>query len=883
MSTLKLFRVAFVSFVVFCASCLTSVVSAEVNVDLPESLLEDRDVERSATELVSPTNRDDEGEKDSDKLKRSEANGVRYASLSVSSRAKEPNFKGLNNKSDNALELDDVQEFLSDSDESEVDATYEEDLAAEASEEIETAEDAATNDFQAIIDECFYALDPYSSLFIEHPATSEWTDGVLALIEEFYQTAESEPERARLVVKAFRSKISQVDALKNRLASFDFRRKTAAQSTDGETEVPRLVSRYTPSQRQALLESFRNALERRAHIWLRAVDYFEAKANDELTLAKEPTSTQLVKIIQRTEEVQKFFGDSSNGRSWRSSFDVDAVLNDARRLLAAYSNDFEPIGDQATFVTEEDSKKASALERARLARFLRDRLNSVAYKIEKTPMTSEQRKIFSTPSLAAWTSLVGSFACDQTEGSAALYEFERYENVGSGRSARSLQQVALRMATSKSSVCREFGRCIESVYDNPNIKTYVSEALINRLLPIRDPEFDVVQETILNNPVAGSRRVDTEASIKLTPDPERLLMTLNVHGRVFASTSSEFMSARLHNQSYATYAGAKLIEWRDSGIVYSPARVNADSAVRLEGVETEIDFVPLVGDVAREVMRSQYESKQEAIRSQTKIRVAQEARERIDKEANERFDAVNARLRDNFFKNMSNLGLSLKTQRSRTTEDWLLASLRFGSDFSLGCQSPEPPTLSGAFADFKFHESAVNSFLAQLDLAGRTLTPRETLDYLADKLNKPRLRDIEIADSKLSFTFADEDPVVVRFFEDRVFLRLTFNELTLGKSTWNDVEVSVSYKPTVSDDGTPTFERDGMIELYGPTNIRAQIPLRAVFTKLFPPKKSFDVDPEILKTDERFAGLGLGLCRVSRGWFAISVVKRERTFDDDLP
>jgi hypothetical protein len=52
-----------------------------------------------------------------------------------------------------------------------------------------------------------------------------------------------------------------------------------------------------------------------------------------------------------------------------------------------------------------------------------------------------------------------------------------------------------------------------------------------------------------------------------------------------------------------------------------------------------------------------------------------------------------------------------------------------------------------------------------------------------------------------------------------------------------------------------------------------QIPIRAVFAKIFPAQKSLDLRAELLNRDERFAGLALGLCRVSRGWFAISVVK----------
>ena len=486
---------------------------------------------------------------------------------------------------------------------------------------------------------------------------------------------------------------------------------------------------------------------------------------------------------------------------------MDLLAEDVASVLELQTGTFEPsnaglgFGDAAEFAdssagTKTPSKRELvAKERARRARFLRDRLNSIARKIEKTPMTPEQRQVFNRPAVASWAEIARSRACDPASAKTLLSEFERYENVGGGQSGRALQHWALRMSTSKSEVCRRVGRAIDVLYDNPNVKAYVSEALINRMLPIKDPEFGVVQERILNNPVAGSRRVDTTVSIELIPDPNRLLMNLTVNGRVSTKTSSEVLAAKLRNQSYANYVGKKTLEWRDYGIAYSPANVAANAVNRLDAVETDVDFVPLAGGIAREVARAQYESRQEEIRAEMRARVTKEARERIDAEANERFDALNERLRDNFFARLSKLGLSLKTQRSKTTDDWLLASLRLGSDYSLGCQSTEPPTLDGAFADFKIHESAINAYLTQLDLAGRELTPRETLDYLATKLDRPALRRIKLEENDLRFTFAKVDPIVVRFFEDQVRLKLRFERMALGKTEWSvlhDIESAVT-------------------------------------------------------------------------------------------
>ena len=64
-----------------------------------------------------------------------------------------------------------------------------------------------------------------------------------------------------------------------------------------------------------------------------------------------------------------------------------------------------------------------------------------------------------------------------------------------------------------------------------------------------------------------------------------------------------------------------------------------------------------------------------------------------------------------------------------------------------------------------------------------------------------------------------------------------------------------------------------MIGISGPMNIRAQIPLRGLFSKIFAPETRVALRPKVFDRDERFAGLSTGLCRISDGWFAVSVTE----------
>lgn len=815
-------------------------------------------------------------------------NSSAYSSELVNAGSQNANGKGQ------TLDLNDVEEYAREGEP--YDDTQDDALNEGAI--VENAEEEEYDDAPTVSDECFIALDPYTSLFIDYAPTYAWTESILQDVESILETLAESPSQTRTFIDELARKLEDADAIKEKLTAADAQEKSQRNPWASQEDAPLLSSRYTLAQRVELLDAFKNAMERRVFLWDRAADYFEARERGELLIPDPFDVDEMKLLLSSTLEVRKFFGDSANGQSWRSSFDVDALVKELEQALELPAQE----RGAATALRRINSKNARdgylreyaqssvadryldamsvpvdaskiEFERERRLRFLQDRINAIAYKIEKTPMTESQRALFKKPILASWASLILGMAADAANGEALLFAFEHYENVAGSQAGRSLQQLALRMTTSQSEVCRLYGRAVDVIYDNPNVKAYVSEALINRLLPVRDPEFAVVQETILNNPVVGQRRVDTQVSIKLRSDPERLLMDLNIAGRVHANTSSAVFSAKLHNESYANYRGRKTLEWRDTGVAYSPAVVTAASSNRLNAVETGVDFVPLVGDLARGLTRSQYQSQQTAIEAESEAKIVRETRARFDQESNERFDALNAQLRNGFFKNMANLGLSLKTQRSRTTEDWLLASMRFGTDYALGCQSTEPPTLQGAFADVKIHESSVNSFLGQLDLGGRKMTPRETLDFIADRLNKPRLKNVEIEDSELSYTFAKADPVTVRFFEDRVCVVLRFDEMTLGKKSWENIEVQAAYRPTLSEEDHPTLVRDGAIELYGPTSVMEQIPIRTVFSKIFQAQRPLELRVAAMAQDERFAGLAIGLCRVSRGWFAISIIK----------
>ncbi|MBR5626217.1 MAG: hypothetical protein IKW74_01190, partial [Thermoguttaceae bacterium] len=289
----------------------------------------------------------------------------------------------------------------------------------------------------------------------------------------------------------------------------------SGENDSAESGLPALIARYNLASRLELVDVLRIALDRRIYLWSLAVDYYEAKRNGILVPHHEFTTGELLLLQRQTEEVRNFFGISATGQGWRDVFEVDLLYADIERILKRMKQGdvaFRPVSVN----TEEDNGEVfSGSDLKHEWECLNGRINTICYKVSVTPMTVDQKKVFVREPMIGWVQTLQCFTSDRLVGNDLLREFEIYERTGGGMTGVRLYQDGMQMKHSPSPVCRKFGEAIEIIYDNPNLKVYISEMLINRLLPIRDPEFDVVQETVLNNPVAGRRRTDTQVFIKL--------------------------------------------------------------------------------------------------------------------------------------------------------------------------------------------------------------------------------------------------------------------------------------------------------------------------------------------------------------------------------
>ena len=211
--------------------------------------------------------------------------------------------------------------------------------------------------------------------------------------------------------------------------------------------------------------------------------------------------------------------------------------------------------------------------------------------------------------------------------------------------ARALAKDCLHLEISSREEHRELADRLEAHYRNANFRIAVTETLLNRLMPERDPEYAVVRDTVLDTPVRGKSMTSTEVAVRMLPDPNRVRMALEVTGQVESLTRSTSGPVTFYNGSDSTYVASKPMEVDLRGIRLWPAEVKVYNNTRLRGMATDFDGVPLVGSLVQEVARDQHERKREAAEDEIKQKVASKAKQRIDSESDARLTKVTERFR----------------------------------------------------------------------------------------------------------------------------------------------------------------------------------------------------------------------------------------------
>lgn len=585
------------------------------------------------------------------------------------------------------------------------------------------------------------------------------------------------------------------------------------------------------------------SLRRRVDIWQRVLP------PSSLAMRRQPVDLDRVRLALA--DVDAAIRDSEHGRRWREYLLIDA-LRQASDVAAG----------------------TEARRRTELARCVLGRVAS-------SSLTEPQSRFLESEPLARFADELRRMAAAEPDPAALLAALERYEQTGESADARRLADECLWLGLRPDDpLYSDLQQHLAMHYRNANLRVELSESLLNRLMPERLPELERVRDTVLGNPVQGQSLTATDVAIRFQPDATRLRMALEISGEVAALTSSSSGPAVFQNSSESRYLARKPMELTVSGLSLEPAEVEEVSNVmRLRRLQTSFDGIPLIGAIIQNVARNQHDLHRGEARREVEQKVASRAKRRIDEEADARLGEMSQRLEERVLQPMHNLALGPRMVEAATTEDRMTMRLRVATARQLGAHTPRPKSPEDSLASFHVHQSAVNNFIEQLALGGKTFTVPELRAYLARRLEMPELDSGSTARNDVLITFAERDPLRVTCQDGRITLDLAIARLSKSPRAWNDFQVRVHYRPRV-EGLSAELALDGVVELPGRrVQGRDQFALRGIFCKLFPKNKTQQLVPDRLREDSKLSDLAVTQMTIEDGWLALAVGPAPRVAD----
>ncbi|MCL2006206.1 MAG: hypothetical protein FWG73_08605 [Planctomycetaceae bacterium] len=618
---------------------------------------------------------------------------------------------------------------------------------------------------------------------------------------------------------------------------------------------------YIPSK--TALEEVITALRRRMYVWT-ALSEAETVDASPLTTLYGKNFDDIDRLQERTYAAGQYFmrlrrpANNQTGQTWCDYLETHSWLIELEASRQPSDHSIRLVSLASPNIPVEILKTLS------------NRANTTLLRLESPSLTNEQRAFLNHPTVRTWKEELQNWTSDTVMPIAMLPLLEQYEATGGMTDMRALAQFLDLLAQSKTPEYRELSNHIRQQYDMPNVRIFLSRLLLNNHLPPPASEIASFREVIQSQPVIGRRQTATEFQVSFISHPTRVLTSLDVGVDLSTISRSDAFATKLFNTGQTMVVARKLIELTETGFRTEPAQARiVDHRMRLVGVNTEFDNMPLVSGLFRNVVRNQYESRIQDANTETRRKILQQVRAQIDRETEQRLRPINETISRVSQYVDEEFALRVEQRESRTDEHWLLTSWGIRSAGALSSNTPAPETQFGALADLKIHESLPNMLLGKLEFEGQHGTVRDFKEMLAEKFQQPGLaRPAENDDVEVMF--ASHNPVVVRFVDGRAEITISLAALRLLNQTHRNFQVIVRYIPAYDDEGRLVLKRDGYISL--PTAPREQFVLRAAFAKIFPTSRPLPLVPKVLENDSQFDYLTTGHCRIENGWLAIALV-----------
>lgn len=418
---------------------------------------------------------------------------------------------------------------------------------------------------------------------------------------------------------------------------------------------------------------------------------------------------------------------------------------------------------------------------------------------------------------------------------------------------------------------QQLAAALNDHYRNANLRLTISQQLIQRLLPADQVDSRPVRKRILGADTSGDSTVHTQLRVKLVPDPTAWNIGIGVAGDIVSMTRSSKGPAVFHSTSTAQIDSGRYVRLDPTGYQVTAEPTTVESQDYLRKMSTDFDGLPLIGDLARLLVREQFDQKRGLAKRITQRMIAHEADAELDRRLEENLKKAEQELSERLIGPLERLNLNPLVVAMSTTEERLSIRYRVANEAQMAAHTARPRAPSDSLLSMQVHQTAINNTIDQIGLSGRLWTIPELYERLGEafqgaKWQLPAEMDEGVKQTRIRF--ADTRPASVELIDGKLRLTLRIAEFSQGDRFHIErFIVSSTYVPA-ADGMTAELIRDGVVEIVSRYD---RLKLRVIFAKIFVSNPQIPLISESWAKDPRSEGLAVSQVEIRDGWLSVAI------------
>ncbi len=437
----------------------------------------------------------------------------------------------------------------------------------------------------------------------------------------------------------------------------------------------------------------------------------------------------------------------------------------------------------------------------------------------------------------------------------------------SGQLAGAIQVLRLSRVDSQ----QQLASALNDHYRNANLRFSISQSLIQRLLPSEQTDRRPVRQNILGADTSGNSTVHTRLRIGLVPDPNAWHIEVGVMGDLLSTTRSVKGPAEFHSTSTAQIDSSRYVRFDNSGYHVSSSPTSVNSQDQLRQMRTDFDSLPIIGDLARFLVREQFDQKRGVAKRITQRIIARETDAELDRRLSDSLVKAERELSERIVGPLERLNLNPLVVSMNTTQDRLGIRYRVANEAQMAANTPRPRAPSDSLLSMQLHQTAINNTIEQIGLSGRLWTVPELYEHLGTAFQGTKWQLPEDVGNEVSETrirFADTRPATVELVDGKLRLTLRIAEFSQGDRFHIERFIVTSTYVPVADGMSAELIRDGVVEI---VSNHDRLKLRVIFAKVFVSNPQIPLISESWANDSRSEGLAVSQVEIRDGWLSVAV------------